>query len=419
MKIQETVRKDGLRIISCSIPTQTKVLVSISAMVGSANDPVNEQGLFHYFEHMAFKGTKRRTMKDIKNFSNRNLLSVNATTYRQRTEYYGVAVWKKLALACDFVTDVYVNSMFPVAEIKKEKGPVLLEAARNRDSDGYMADFALREMLYRNNPLRQFGTGTELGVAGITRARLMKEKAQWYVPSNTVALGVGRVSHAEFVREISKRIPLGKVQAPVVRWDVELDEVPSLAHKIIEREDRSKATILVGCKVADRVDDNLEVVEDFLASLLVSGWSSRLWQEVREKRGLAYTAGGGTARYYGLGGYFNAYVETAPGKEAEVEKLIRKALFTPITAQDKKLFEDTRESMNDQITAGMGESLGSWGGLIFDKIMKGEPVSRVGTYLKEQRKIVNSLSLRDAEAMRRRIFLPERFATVIVKPKKK
>jgi len=119
-----------------------------------------------------------------------------------------------------------------------------------------------------------------------------------------------------------------------------------------------------------------------------------------------------------LGAYFNAIAQTKPGKEKLVESLMRKAIFTPITSKDKKIFEDTRETMNDRITAGFGESLDSWGSLIYEKIIKGESLPNPKRYLKTQRDIVNSLSLREAEKMRRELFKPDRFATVIVKPKK-
>lgn len=418
VEIKETTRKDGLRIITCNIPTQTKVSVEISALIGSAQDPVDKQGLFHYFEHMAFKGTKKRTAKDIRDFANRNLLSFNASTSRLRTEYYGVAVYKKLSKVCDIISDIYVNSNFPQKEINKEKGPVLLEAARNKDSDSYIADLTLRELLYAKNPLRQFSTGTEEGIKSITRKDLLREKERWYVPSNTVVLAVGRVSHSGFVREMEHRIPVNHGRVIRSVWDSEFD-LPLLKNRhVIERGDRRQSTVLMGCKVPEKISDRMDIVEDFLLSLLVSGWSSRLWREIREKRGLAYSAGGGVSRMYNLGAYFNAIAQTKPGKEKLVESLMRKAIFTPITSKDKKIFEDTRETMNDRITAGFGESLDSWGSLIYEKIIKGESLPNPKRYLKTQRDIVNSLSLREAEKMRRELFKSDRFATVIVKPKK-
>jgi predicted Zn-dependent peptidase len=416
MTIKETVRRDGLRMISCNIPTQTKVMVGVSALVGSAYDPADRQGLFHYFEHMAFKGTAHRNVKQIQDFINRHLLDVNAATYRTRTEYWGVAVYTKLALACDLVTDLYAHSTFPASEIQKEKGPVLLEAARNRDDDGYLADLTLRQSLYAKNPLRQAGVGTEDGIAGITRRDLVREKAKWYVPANTVAVAVGRVSHAAFVNEVEKRIPFGAANVPAPAWDPEFASPPSASRETIERNDRQKTTVIMGCKMPDRLSDRAEAAEDFVCSLLVSGWSSRLWNEVREKRGLAYSANGGVSRSIGLGAYFDAFVQTKPGKEAIVEKLMRQALFSPITAKDKEIFEATRESAQDAITAGFGENLGAWNGLIYDKVSKGESVASIKRYFAEQRAIVNKLTLREAEKIRRELFRPERFATVIVKP---
>lgn len=418
MKIQETIRRDGLRIISGNIPSQTKVLVGISALVGSAYDPENRQGLFHFFEHMAFKGTKRRSVTQIRDFANRNLLNSNATTYRTRTEYWGIAIHKKFNLLCDIIADIYAHSDFPAPQINKEKGPVLLEAARNNDDDRYLSDLVLRELLYKKNPLRQFSTGTKEGIMSITRKRLLEERERWYVPSNTVAVAVGRVSHTSFVREMSDRIPIKEKAVMQPIWDNEINLIPQVNRRVIELKDRKKSTIVLGCKIDDVASDRIEDIEDFLSSLLVSGWSSRLWNEVREKRGLAYAVNGGVRRYRGLGAYFYAFAQTKPGKERIVESLIREALFTPLTNKDKKIFEDTRETTRDKIDAGFGEDLDKWYDLIFDKIEKGETPQGIPRFFSEHRKIVNSLHLHEAEKMRKELLRPERFATVIIKPAK-
>jgi predicted Zn-dependent peptidase len=368
---------------------------------------------------MAFKGTSHRNVDQIRDFTNRHFLSFNASTYTSNTEYYATVVHTKLNLACDFITDIYAHSNFPSSEIKKEKGPVLLEAARNIDSDSYFADMALCESLYKKNPLRQFSTGTEEGIRSISRNDLLREKAKWYVPSNTVAVAVGRVSHENFVREIDKRIPLNKTSVVQPIWDAELSSLPSVGHQIIERKDRKRTTILMGCKMPDKVSEHIETVEDFLITLLASGWSSRLWNEVRSKRGLAYSARGTIYRSYGLGAYFSAEAQTMPGKEGLVESLMRKAFFKPITKKDIKIFEATKENMLDRIIAGYGENLGSWNRLIYDRIAKGESVRSINRYFAEQRRIVNKLTINEAEKIRKELFRPERFATVIIKPKGK
>lgn len=417
MNIQETVRRDGLRIISCNIPTQTRVLVSISALVGYCSDPADREGLFHYFEHMAFKGTSHRDLKQIREFASRHFLGSNAVTHATSTEYWAIVVHNKLHLVCDFLTDLYAHSTFPESEIKKEKGPVLLEAARSKDNDPQVANLALRRLLFRSNPLRQFAVGSKEGIEHITRKDLLREKAKWYVPSNTVAVAVGRVSHRAFVREIEKRIPLNKVSVVRPSWDPEFSGLPSEDRKVIRLGDRNRSTVMMGCKMPLKVSDRVEAVEDFMVALLVSGWSSRLYTEVRESRGLAYSAGGSIGRVDDVGSYFAASVQTMPGKEAIVEKLMRQALFTPITSKDKKILEATLEKANDAITAGFGENLSAWCGLIYSKISRGEPLSGIKHHFEEQRRILNKVNIREAEKIRKDLFRPERFATVIIKPK--
>jgi len=129
MKINETIRKDGLRIITCYVPHKKSVFVELVARVGHAYDPSNKPGLFHIFEHMAFKGTKKRTANDLLSFAARNFMDDNAGTGTLETTYEALAIDRKLPLACEYLCDIYFNSLLPSAELKKEIRLILLEAA--------------------------------------------------------------------------------------------------------------------------------------------------------------------------------------------------------------------------------------------------------------------------------------------------
>ena len=111
MKVQETIREDGLHIISGRIPSK-KVYMKLLAKVGSAYDQPDKRGLFHYFEHMAFKGTSNRTLQDIISFSRRNVLARNAYTGRIETGYWGEAVARKFPLLCEFLCDIFLIPYF-------------------------------------------------------------------------------------------------------------------------------------------------------------------------------------------------------------------------------------------------------------------------------------------------------------------
>ena len=128
MKINETIRKDGLRIISCHVPNKRSVQVELISRVGSAYDPADHQGLFHCFEHMAFKGTKTRSIEDLQSFSAKNLFGGNAATGTLGTTYDASVVDRKMPEACEYLCDIYFNSTFPARELKKKSSQFFLKS---------------------------------------------------------------------------------------------------------------------------------------------------------------------------------------------------------------------------------------------------------------------------------------------------
>ncbi len=226
MAIFETTREDGLHIVTWQVPSLKRVHMSIVAGVGSAYDPPGMDGLLHYFEHMAFKGTAKRTASDIQSFRQRNLLLWNAGTGSTTTRYEAEAVPSKLRLLCDILCDFYFYSLFPEEEIEREKGVIIQEIARCKDNDHLTAQSALRERLWFHNPRRKFGVGTPEGVGKVTRDVLISAKEQWYVPANTTIFVIGNVSCQECCDYINAQIPLSYASVKHQAWSDEYDVAP-------------------------------------------------------------------------------------------------------------------------------------------------------------------------------------------------
>ena len=414
MKLNETRRKDGLRIITVSMPAERKVYVELSSRVGSAYDPEDKQGLFHFFEHMAFKGTKRRTVEDIQSFTQRNLLGTNATTGPLATSYYGYAVYTKFKEACDLLCDIYCNSIFPEDELEKERGPILLEIARNEDDDAYLADRALRETLWQKNPMRSMGAGTSDGIKAVTREDVLRERDRWHVPAATVALAIGKVDHRAFVREINSNIPLAVGNFAPLAWDDEHAALPLKDKTVIAKPGRQKTILTFGFKTAYELSEKTRASLSLCCQLLSSGPGSRLWKEVREKRGLAYTIGGGMTTTFGLARYFDLYAETSPEHVAEVEELVRKSLAEPLTSE--RDFEEAREHLLDRTTLGFDNNFDRYAGAIWENITENRPVKDIERIYSDKHRMLKSLTLADVEHVRKEYFRPETFATVVVEP---
>ena len=418
MKINETIRKDGLRIFTCYVPHKKSVFVELVARVGHAYDPLNKPGLFHIFEHMAFKGTKKRTANDLLSFAARNFMDDNAGTSTLETTYEASAIDRKLPLACEYLCDIYFNSLLPSAELKKEKSLILLEAARKNESDGLAAHCAADKCLYKKNPLRHLGVGTVAGLARISRADLIKQKNKWHIPSNTVAIAVGNVNHRDFVKEISKRVPLSAKKVSLIQWPDEANDLPLKREVIIKRPKREKSTLLLKCKIPSDLDMKKQEAFSLFCKLIggASYSNSILWHEIREKRGLAYVIRSSYSTITGLGDGFYVYAEIDPSKSAQVEKLIWQVLARPIS--DKRRFDELREGIVDsfEIDNFENSSFESYEDLIRDKIILGKPVKEVESENKKRLKIISRLTLNDLEVVRKEFIRSERFVRVLVEP---
>lgn len=416
MKLKETVREDGLRIITVSLPHKKKVYVELTCRVGSAYDPEDRQGLFHFFEHMAFKGTKCRTNEDIQSFAQRHLFDFNAVTRPLSTSYYATAVHTKMSAVTDLLCDIYCNSIFPKEEIEKERRPILLEIARSEDNDAVVAFNTLRKVFWKKNPLRATGGGTKEGVHAVQRADIVREPNRWHVPAATVAIAIGKVDHDAFVQEIHKHIPINHKKVALKTWDDEHSVLPTRQRTVIKKPGRNKSIVMLGFKVPFALPDRISVfVCGFIESLISSTSGSRLYKEIREKRGLAYAVDGNFDVVTNLGRYYYAYIETSKEHISEVERLLYTAITEPLTS--KKDFEEVHEGLVDSATLGFDDSFNLISGMITEAIAEKKPLSEIPTFYKKALNTLKTITLEEVEEKRKEFFQPERFATVVVEPK--
>src|SRR3989338_695291 len=412
MKINETVREDGLRIITGKVPSK-KVFVQMIAGVGSAYDPEGKDGLFHYFEHMAFKGSGRRNINEIRDFARKNILQSNASTGRLQTEFHGEAVRHKFSLLCDYICDIFFNSIYPADEVEREKEVVFNEIARDWDQDNYAVYFLLWENLWEKNPMRIFGVGSPDGVKSITRENLLEAKQKWYVPSNTLAIGIGPIEHEKFVEEINQRVPLNHSKTEHLSWADEYLILPKNKEVVLLRPKREKATLVYGCKFPMFKEEKANAVLQVLEYTLVKGSASLLWNEIREKRGLAYTVSGGVGGSYPLALDFTVYSEMLPNRVDEVRELINK--FVHKNLEHNCSFEDTKEYLYDWYSLST-ENLNPGANFISEKNKFGEPVKLAERQFQRYCNLIKSVTFDNVEDMRSELLKQEKFVTVVIKP---
>lgn len=417
--IRETIRDDGLRIITCRTPRSKKAYVELLAQVGYAHDPPNKRGQFHFFEHMARKGTQKRTAAQLRLDIQRHLIDMNAATERLETRYFGTTTHKKLPLAVEILVDIYFNSLYQVEEIEREKEVMQNEIARDADMDDLTTMRRLWEMLWEKSPMRIFGVGVPKDIETITREDLIRARDTWHVPSNTVALAVGDIRHEEFV-SLLNQIPLNEKTVRHSPWPSDEYALnPSQKSSVIKLPGREKAIVVMGCKFPLPKDERTELLTELLSSLLGFSETSILCTEIREKRGLVYAIQTDVIEEPPLGTYFYVYAEMLPHRVSKVQKLVKELLFQPL-AIPQEIFQAAIDQLLHKAELefeGVGEHH-DWARFIIEKIRLGLPVKKLERYFQRVRAIIPTLTLREVEQLRASTLTPERFATVTARPKK-
>ncbi|KKT29205.1 hypothetical protein A3G55_02660 [Candidatus Giovannonibacteria bacterium RIFCSPLOWO2_12_FULL_44_25] len=409
--LQETVREDGLRVITKKLKIAKSVIVSVSALGGCAYDPQDKTGLFHFFEHMAFKGTKTKSMHEIKEALGRLVMS-NAGTHNLRTTYWGEAVHTKLPLLQEIVFDIYLNPVFPPEEIEKEKEVVLNEAAMYEDNDNHKAWYLLYGLLWEHNPQRRLGVGIAAGLSNINRGILLETHKKWYQPSNTIVVAVGRIDHDKFLNDVNDSFPFVAGKVVLSGWGDEADQPPFHKAIIVERKNREKGVVVWGCKVPKLSDREIDAGV-ILSNMLGGGFDSLLWTEVREKRGLVYSV----HSYFdvnGLGNYFGFVGTMLPPRLDEVKDLICDVICN--YNLNEAHFCRAREVIEDEHLLSLEDSH-DWNRTIHNRIIDDrKDISILNNYIARRIKRLQSITFEEVLEMRRKLITPERLACAVVKP---
>lgn len=303
MQSQITTLKNGLRIITSNFPQLESVSLGIWVKTGSACETPETNGISHFLEHMSFKGTKTRTALQISEEIEDAGGQSNAYTAREFTAYYAKMLKGDLELALDVLADSLCNSTFPEEEIKRERDVVIQEIKQTVDSpDDIIFDY-FQEAAFPNQAIGRSILGTKQNVRSFGRETLQNYLRNNYAAENMVVCAVGNVEHSKFVKMVEKR--LGGIQ-PKTNFTQESQIY--VGGYSSEARPIEQAHMVLGFRgLPYQTEDYYTCV--IMSSLFGGGMTSRLFQEVREKRGLAYTVYSFTAAHT-QNGVFAIYAGT-------------------------------------------------------------------------------------------------------------
>jgi len=312
MTVGKTVLDSGITVLSEEVPHLRSATVGIWVAVGSRSESLPDNGIGHFIEHMLFKGTSRRKAVDIAREIESVGGTMNAFTEREYTFFFSKALTKDFPLVADMLGDIFLNSRFDAEEMEREKGVVLQEILMVEDNpEDYLHDF-FHESYWGGHPLGYPVQGTSGNVSGFTRERIVRYFRDRFLRRGTIVSVVGSLSHATVVDAFAKilgPLSLGECLKP------EAPPAPSPGVFLRERP-LEQLHLVLGAPSVSRGSE-LKYIAYVLNTLLGGSMSSRLFQEIREKRGLAYSVYSSISAYADSG-ILKICAGTSPDKARDV-----------------------------------------------------------------------------------------------------
>ena len=332
--VSRTVLPGGLRVITESLPAVRSVAIGIWVGVGSRDEDLAHAGATHYLEHLLFKGTTRRTALDISAAMDAVGGELNAFTGKEFTCYYARVLDSDLPLAIDVLCDMVTSSLIAPRDVDAERGVVLEEIAMNEDDPSDTVHEAFAAALFGDSPLGRPILGTVSSINAISRDEISEHYQARYTPPSLVVAAAGNLQHdavTELVRQGFAAVTSGQtVQrdpvAPRVggNYVVADGPVPGRQGARLVSRGIEQANLVLGCYGLSRTDDRRFAL-GVLNAALGGGMSSRLFQEVREKRGLAYSVYSFNSQLADTG-VWGVYAGCLPAKADEVLAICREEI---------------------------------------------------------------------------------------------
>ncbi len=312
--------KNGLRVICETMPDVHSVSIGIWVASGSRHERPEEQGISHFVEHMMFKGTNKRTTKQIAEEIDAVGGQLNAFTTKEYTCYYSKVLAKHFDFGVDLLADMVTNSVFDPMELEKEKRVVLEEIKSFEDSPDEIIHDVFANAVLKGHPLGRAILGTPETVKAINRELVMDYLSRYYTPDNIVFAVAGNVK-LDRVMELAENY-FGRLQGN--RMKHETTVVPSTSEIIVRTKETEQVHLCLGTRGISRKSKDKFVVF-VLDSILGGSVSSRLFQQLREERGLVYVTGSNHAAYWDTG-IFSIYAGTSLRNYEKVVGVIKKEI---------------------------------------------------------------------------------------------
>jgi predicted Zn-dependent peptidase len=313
--VRVTVLDNGLRVATDVMPSVETVSLGVWAEVGTRHEPPEINGVAHLLEHMAFKGTEKRSARAIAEEIEAVGGHLNAYTSRENTAYYAKLLAADLPLGLDIIADILQHSVFDPEELARERAVVLQEIGQAEDTPDDIIFDRFQETAFPDQAIGRPVLGTASIVGGMAAGTIRDYMRRHYSADRLVLAAAGQVDHDRLVD-----LAAGAFDGLPRRSDDAVEQADYRGGDFREDRDLEQAHIVLGFSGVDHLDPDHYPVSVF-STLFGGGMSSRLFQEVREKRGLVYSIYS-FASSYRDGGLFGIYAGTGEREVAELMPLI-------------------------------------------------------------------------------------------------
>ncbi|MEY3149135.1 MAG: hypothetical protein RL029_409 [Actinomycetota bacterium] len=328
MTVRKTVLPSGLRIVTEEISGVRSVAYGIWVNVGSRDESLKTAGASHFLEHLLFKGTKTRSALDISSAIEAVGGEMNAFTSKEYTCFYARVIDSDLPLAIEVISDLITSSVGRAEDVEAERKVVLEEISMRDDDPSDLVHEVFSETFYGDTPLGRSILGTTDSIKSLSRNAIFNYYKKRYLPQDIVVAVAGNIKHQKVVDQVVKAMSKdgfleGGKKEFNLRSNSSVRRVTKENVGLMNRK-TEQAHIFLGMPGVDR-NDPRRFAMGVLSAALGGGMSSRLFQEIREKRGLAYSVYSYAQQFAGSG-FLGFYAGCNPSKATEVVSIMRDVL---------------------------------------------------------------------------------------------
>jgi len=394
--------ENGLVILTDQMPDVRSATLGFFFRKGSRHEPNELNGISHFIEHAVFKGTEKRSALQIAIETDRLGGNLDAFTMHEETGFAIKVVDRQIANAFGLLADMLSNPLFDEKELKREQRVIIEEIKMTEDAPEDFLGEIFNEQLFPNHPLGLSIAGTPKTVKTFNREVTRKFHEENFSPQNLIITAAGNLEHAQIVDLAEKSFNFKtKNRRPKTE-----DQKPTIAAPIVIKKNKNleQAHLIIAAPFVDAKSER-RYAADILANALGGGTSSRLWQKIREEKGLAYSVGSSAAMYLDCG-VFSIYAGTSPEQTEEVLDIVIKELSrvvrNGITRQELELI---KEQTIASILLGLEDSSVRAGTLARLEMVHGRQIS-----LEETIEKIEVVSVEEVRDLAREFFQTEKIA---------